>query len=276
MKKLLLLLCLLFHLSGMAQEALYTLRFDEVMFPGMKNAVKGVGKLTIYADRTVVFYAKTSNKSFNKSFEMRSASSVLDGFYFVLYSYNGEHDRKIVEPHVILSENLDYIIYNDKRNPNKEILVSLKKARPGNKEEIIRLMDDFENINTVLFSNFVKPPSELPLKFDGTIKMKKDKEDGYYLAQASHYAREYVIGVYTNTGKYLDDTDYEDYDLKLDYVIDDGWLTIVGTGPRFVVIRLDPLAGTHSRIAQLNFSIRGKKVGQVSVIQLAEGVNMGW
>lgn len=117
---------------------------------------------------------------------------------------------------------------------------------------------------------------ELPLKFDATIKIKKDDEDGYYTIKSNYREGEYVINVYTRTGKYIDDTDLTNYNVEVKYVVGNNWFTISHKDPRFILFNLDENYSGKSRIALLNFTVGGKKAGTITVVQLAKGAVMTW
>ena len=116
---------------------------------------------------------------------------------------------------------------------------------------------------------------EMPLKFESILKM-RHTEGKYYEIQSKHYGSGSIIYVTTKDGKYLDQTSLGDYDLDIDYMIGDNWLSVRDKDARHIFLNSEENKGNRSRIATLTFKTNGEEQGVITLVQLAQGATASW
>jgi len=227
-----------------AQKAVHTLYYDQIM--GSNGYLQGMGKLTIFDNRTVSISGKSGTKEFNYSFDINSIN-MSDGFFF-LYSVSSDKDSKIKNPNIIIFLDGVMAMYSDNRNENDKKSVSLKSSHPEqNRTTIDAIKKSFKN-KTGLFANYRSVADiELPLTIEG--------HSPTYSTTISPIGDDkgYVYSVRTKTGKYVDDTSLKEYEVTSDSY----WAKIdVKTESAFLVRTLDNNTGS-SRKATIKVSAGG-------------------
>lgn len=189
-----------------SQSIAYTFYYDEVWIDGRgePDGKPGVGKVVIYDNLDVVFEGRsTAFGNFKPSFKIQSASTSLD-IFLTIKSSSDENCEQI-----ILGSNGVIAIYSDKRNPNNEIKYSLSSNdTERNSLTMESMMSAFKNRKGIFSTFRSEADLELPLKIEGYASN--------YRVTSRAGGDEIAYSVRTKTGKMIDETVFEDFDVSSD------------------------------------------------------------
>ena len=255
-------------LTASAQQVKYELNYNRIKLSGAKDYVPCTGTLTIYDDLRVVAFARFGNRSIRKSFFIKSTYHLL-----AICLQNTTSSKENKEQFMVATSG-KWVAYISENDNDRFYLENTGEY--ANEKIAALLLEDIED-HRGIFSDFKNPfDIEFPLSFSSTIPIATEDGGSYCKIRPSTDGGEYVITVNTKTGKFLDDTNFEDYTVEIEEYknMPADWLKIKRRHPRVLIISVEPNTPNINRFANLQFRVNDKKVGCIFVLQLAKGVYM--
>lgn len=260
------LLVLLSMITGYSQSVVYVFYFDEVWVGdrGEPNSKPGTGKITVYDNLSIVYEGRSSTfGNFRTEFNIQTASTTFDTWFNV---YSGS-DKDNCQWITFFTDATN-TFYFDKRNPNNEITYSLSTTNKSRNASQMNAMLLAFNNRTGIFSSFRSQSDiELPLKIEG--------RTSNYSVRANAGGDEIAYSVRTKTGKMIDETVFEDYEVSSDSY----WADVSFHTEAAFLLKTQPNTTGSTRTATISINAKGSDiVTKMTVTQpsMVAKVNRVW